>query len=229
MADNENKIVLQGSKTELMQRIPVIMDLFDLLEGKNVGAFYTTPVTTFQDTYEFYPQVKLMFYQTYSEANGKPRATGEISFRLMNETEKTYNEAKARVLAERIKTKFATGQLFTWHKGKITVSYIDKKRGYKFRLLVTHEGEGRKIIENVLDIQNHSPEWSNLRVSESRAEYPDIPPREVIYGELRRLPRRRPVELMRFRYAELHVWGVPHAISLVDVTRRRATPLVSVA
>lgn len=220
------KIVLQGTKQELMELIPEVLAIYQLLEGRSVGTIYGVPVTTFQDTYTFAPQVKLVFYQTLEEAGDKPPATGEITFRVARETEKTINEAKAKIIAERIKTKFVTGSQFVWHKGKKIVRYEDKAQGYDFRLFVTTEEEGRRIIETVLDIQNHSPEWHRLRISESRAEYPDTPSREMIYGQLRRLPRRRPVEDVPFRYAELHIWGLPQAVTLIDTTGYRPIPLV---
>jgi len=224
---DKEKITLQGTQQELMQVIPQIIAFRQMLQGRSFGTVYGIPVTTFQDDYGFRPQVKLMFYQTLEEAGDEPEATGEITYRVINESEKTINEAKAKVIAEKIKTKFAKPNLFTWRKGTKIVRYLDKEKGYDFRLFVTDESEGRRIIEQVLDLQNHSPEWERLRISESRAEYPNKPPREMIYGELRRLPRRRPTEIVSFRYAELHVHGLPSAVSLVDTTGYRAAPLVS--
>jgi len=51
----EEKIVLQGTKAELMQLIPQLSLLYQLLEGRNVGTIYGVPITTFQDTYTFAP------------------------------------------------------------------------------------------------------------------------------------------------------------------------------
>lgn len=234
MADNEENIVLQGTKLELMELIPQLMTMYQLIKGRDIGHVYGVPVTTFQDTYEFAPQVKLMFYQTAAEARAssiedsdeKPPVTGEITFKVTNETHETMTEVKAIKLAQSIKTKFVTGNLFTWQKGKQIVTYLDKLKGYDFRLYVISEIEARKIIEQTLDIQNHTPDWEKLTVHTSQKQFPDRPSKKLIYGVLRRPPRRRPVEVARFRYAELHIYGVPNAITLIDTTGRRSTGLI---
>lgn len=226
MAEPE-EIKLQGTTEELIELIPQLMAFKQLLGSRNLGNLYTIPTTTFQDTFEFHPQVKLVFYKSEAEDESKQRTYGEISFRIMNETHETYNEIKAKALAEKIRVKFASPRSFEWHKGKLNSFYEDKKKGYRFRLLVNGEAEARRIIENTLDLQNHNPEWKRLRISQSLDEYPEIPEKEVIYGQPRRLPRRRPVEIVKFKYAELHIWGIPQAISLVDTTGYRATPLVT--
>lgn len=220
------KIRLQGTKQELMELIPQILAFRQLIAEKDIGNIYGIPVTTFQDKFEFYPQVKLFFSQTRGEAGDKPAATGEITFRLMNETEKTINEAKAKVIAEKIKNKFAKPRPFVWRKGKRIATYMDQKKGYRFRLYVVDETEARRIIENVLDIRGQPPNWDKFSISESKKSFPEIPDRELIYGATRRLPRRRPREDIKFRYAELHVWGVPQAITLVDAVGSRPDPLI---
>lgn len=57
--------------------------------------------------------------------------------------------------------------------------------------------------------------------------YPVKPNKELIYGKQKRPPRRRPVETVKFKYAEMHVWGIPSAITLVDITGNRPAPLVT--
>lgn len=223
----EEKITLRGTRKELMELIPQVTAIYQLIKSRDIGHVYGVPVTTFQDLYEFAPQVKLMFYQTKLEAgDDNPPATGEVNFRITGETHETFTEAKALLLANKIDEKFALGTVFVWHKGKQIVSYIDKAKGYKFQLYVPDEVEGRRIIEQVLDIRGHSPDWNRLTISKSTKTFPDIPSREIIYGQSRRTPRRRPVEDARFRYAELHIWGLTSAVTLVDTTGCRPDPLV---
>lgn len=225
MAD-EQSIRLKGTQKELADMLPQLINIYQLLEDRSVGNMYCIPTTTFQDQFKFAPQVKLVFYEYIKEDGRKRKFDAEITFKLTNETEKTITETKAKALAEKIKTRFVTGSTFVMHKGKLIVTYLDKKKGYDFRLRVISEQEARRIIEQVMDIQNHSPEWERLVVHESKASFPEITDREMIYGELRRLPRRRPVRNVPFKYAELHVWGIPYAISLIDTTGYRAVPLV---
>lgn len=222
----EDEIILAGNTQELMPLIKQIMAFRQIAGGAGQFDFYGIPVTTFQDQFRFAPQCKLVFYQTAAEAGDNKPVYGEVSFRIESETEKSYNEAKAKALAEKIKSKFVT-PLFTWRKGKVIASYLDKVKGYDFRLRVLDEGEARKLIEQVMDLQNHSPDWERLTMHFSKNTFPENPDKEMIYGEMRKLPRRRPVEDIKFRYAELHIHGIPQAITLIDTTGRRGSPLIS--
>lgn len=210
-----------------MQRIPLLMDAYALYNQLNERNLYTIPVTTFQDKYTFHPQICLVFYETSQEALSPTRRVhGEISYRIMGETEETLTQGNARVRAERINSLFATPNSFEWQKGKEIVTYRDQSKGYDFRLRVKSETEARRIITQVMAIEGKTPEWERLSVHESRAAFPPNPGSKRIYGEMRQLPVRRPVRDIKFRYAELHIWGIPQAISLVDTTGRRNTPLV---
>ena len=222
-----DRIVLHGSTNLMKPIITELMALHHVLKGKDIGPHYSIPVTTFQDQFIFPPQVKLMFYQTSVEA-GEPgkRVYGEITFRITNETEKSITVAKASTLAQKIKQEFVTGTVFKWEKGKIIVTYLDKAKGYDFRLRVKDEAEGRRIINKVMDVQQHSPEWEKLVIHESKALFPETPGKELIYEKSRQLPRRRPAAIITFRYAELHIWGVVDPITLIDTTGRRSSPLV---
>lgn len=192
---------------------------------------YGIPITTYQEaSLKYKPQINLYFDQSRPEAKkGFSRVTGEISYRLMSETSQSIKESDLKIKANKIKNLFVTPNLFVWHKGKIICKYTDTKNGYKFRLLVTNEAEAKRIIEQVLDIENKTPDWENLTVSESRANFPDIPASEIIYGETRRLPRRRPREDVKFRHATADIWGLPKPIALVDTRFSLGNPLVQVA
>ncbi|WNN88151.1 hypothetical protein [Gloeocapsopsis dulcis] len=65
--DEEQIIHLQGTQQELMQLIPQLKMMYQLFKQNNDRGLYTIPVTTFQDTYTFAPQIKLVFYQLLDE------------------------------------------------------------------------------------------------------------------------------------------------------------------
>lgn len=237
MADLEKPLVLRGSPAMLKGIVSEVLAIRQLLLGKDVGNLYTTPVVSFQDQFEFHPQVTLVFKQTMAEANAtatsqtdpddlKEPTKGEISFRLMGETHTTMTPEKALALAQKIKAKFAI-PVCQWNKGINNYTYWDEKKGYKFKILANVEAVARTLIEMTLDIQGHTPEWELLRESIPKKTYPVKPPKELIYGQQKRPPRRRPVETVRFKYAEMHVWGVPDAITLVDITGNRGGALVT--
>lgn len=227
MSGEEVKLVLQGTKAELMQILPQIMYSYELVSqliGRNL---YTIPVTTFQDKFTFHPQVCLVFYETTQEAGDiNRRVHGEISYRIIGETGETLTENNAKVRAERIKSLFTQPVLFEWQKGKEIVTYRDQPNGYDFRLRVKNEAEARRIITQVMAIEGKQPEWERLTVHESRASFPAEPNSKRIYGEMRKLLVRRPVKDIKFRYAELHIHGIPQPVTLLDTTGRRGNPLV---
>lgn len=189
---------------------------------------YGIPVDQFQQSFKFHPQVRLFFYEDQSlvEDTYEP-VKADISFRLMNETEETITPANAETLARKINSLFATGQNFTWKKGHETWAYYDIPKGYRLRLLAWNEAEAKKVIEQILDIQGHTPDWEILSSTFKKRNFPTIPPTEYIYGKQRRLPRSRPIAFVRFRYAELKIWGVTHAITLVDKTGTRRNALIT--
>jgi hypothetical protein len=186
-------------------------------------AIYGIPTPSYQEARRFKPQIQLYFQEDYGDIEpGYAPVTAEISFRLMNETHETLVESEARVLANKIETLFASGSGYTWQKGKVQCTYTDQQRGYALRLLARNKAEGRRVIEQILDIQNHTPDWKKMNVSENEdatSAYPTIPDRELIFGKSRRLPRQRPIATVRFQYALLHVWGMPHPVVLVDRSR----------
>lgn len=177
------------------------------------------------------PKITLYFIEDLNDvADGYAPVDGQISIRLMDHDQSSITEPIARTYANRIKTSFASGSGFVWKKGKIMCSYTDWDKGYQLQLLCRNEAEGRRVVEQVLDIQNDTPEWSFLNIKENAEPtqaFPTIPETDRAYGKLRRQPRRRPIADVRFQTGFLHVIGVPAPVILVDRSRTYPTPLVS--
>lgn len=230
-----DQLILHGRAQLLKPVITEILALHQFMHGKDIGSNYSIPVNTFQDFFDFHPQVTLVFQQTYGEAN--PNATpdpddikrpvdGEISYRIMGETYETMTPEKALAIAQKIKAKFAI-PICQWNKGVFIYTYLDERKGYKFKIYSASEAQARTLIEMTLDLAGETPNWDLLREHISKKNYPVKPDKKTIYGVVKRTPRRRPIETVRFKYAEMHVWGVPTAITLVDTTGRRHNPLVT--
>jgi len=86
-------------------------------------------------------------------------------------------------------------------------------------LLVRDQAEGRRIVEQVLDIQSHTPDWQYGNYKENlepTQAFPTNPPNKTIVGKSRKQYRRRPLVTVRFRNAQLHVQGLPNPIVLYD-------------
>lgn len=178
------------------------------------------------------PEITLYFNNKFYQTDRiDDYVEGEISFRLMDKTYKTLTMTEVETYARKIKSLFATPK-FIWHKGKEMVSYTDWEMGYQLQLLVRDKAEGKRIIEQVLDIQGHTPDWElmNHKKNEEEAEaYPDNPRSEVILGKTVEGVRRRPKEDVAFRYATLAMRGRRKGINLVDTTFTRANPIERVA
>ena len=166
------------------------------------------------------PKITLYFLEDLDDVEpGYAPVYGQISIRLMDYTPSTITETIARTYANRIRTLFAAGGGFVWRKGKDMASYSDWEKGYQLQLLSRSSGDAKQVVEQILDIQNDTPDWSFFNYSQNdRAleAYPTIPDRDRAYGEIRRQPRRRPIASVRFQTALLHVLGVPTPIPLVD-------------
>ena len=220
------------SDTAEMTLVRYFLFYFDIRKAKDLqGDYYGIPITSFQEIRKFKPQIRLYFQEDFNDVEpGYAPVTGEITFRLMDSSIETLTESQAERLANKVKTAFGSGNRFVWKKGKIMCSYTDRERGYQLQLLCRSKAEGRRLIEQVLDIQNDTPDWKFLNVSENEeptASFPTIPPHKTIIGKSRRLPRARPMADVRFQHAVLHLWGLPNPIVLVDYSRTYHHPLVS--
>lgn len=189
------------------------------------------PAGTYQETRRFRPQIQLYFFEDLQdvEPTYSPVA-GEITFRLMNYSSETITPPIANTYANRIRSNFATGGGYLWRKGRGQLCYTDQAKGYKLKIFCRTEAEGRELVDRVLDVGQDSPDWDKANYSENLAEgaaYPIVPPSDRIYGEMRRLPRKRPIATVRFQYALLHVWGLSNPVPLVDRTTLWPSALAS--
>lgn len=190
---------------------------------------YAMPTDRYQQSVKFAPQVVLYFKEDLEDVEeGYAPIDAEISFRVMDETSNSMTEAKARTLANKIRTEFTTSNGYRWKKGRVKLSYRDKDNGYQFSVNAWSEGEGKDVIDKILDIQNHTLDLDLLSIAQLGDNPPTIPPTEFLYGKSRRTARKRPIGYVRFIYAELHLWGLPNAITLLDRSGRRKNPLVDV-
>jgi hypothetical protein len=189
---------------------------------------YGIPITSFQEQRRFKPQIHLYFLETLTDVEtGYSPVAGEITFRLMTETETSLTEIKLKSYAQKIKSLFCN-PAFKWKKGKNMYTYSDWEKGYQFQLLCWDKTQAKKIIEQVLDIQSHTPSWKFLNESQNEepvTSFPTIPSQKVILGKTRKSPRRRPVATVVFQYAVCHIHGLPNPVCLVDRTNTYPKPI----
>ncbi|WP_235526566.1 hypothetical protein [Nostoc piscinale] len=143
----------------------------------------------------------------------------------MNESSETITRSDAERLAREIKTVFATPP-FTWNKGKFKCTYTDKERGYELKLLVTSKAEGERIIKAVLSIQNHPFDRDYLQYIDNDRVYSSTPGTHRVYGRtVKKFVRRRTADV-KFRFAQLLIWGQQNPVNLVSVSGTRLRSVI---
>lgn len=190
---------------------------------------YGIPVQDTQSEWKFKPQVKLHFLEPWDkethETQKLPQLEGEITFRLVNESSDSITRAKAEVLAKKIKQEFAT-PVFNWEKGWYKCTYLDLERGYDFRLLVKSKVEGERVVKQVLNIQNHTFNKDCLQFVEHDRSYPVNPGTHKVYGRTVKKPVKRRRSDVKFRYAQLLIWGIPNPVNLVATSNTRLRSVI---
>lgn len=234
MASNKKKpLILKGRVAFLKSSITQVLATRQLLRGDDIGRFYGWPITQYQSDVFFEPQIELYFVHQKQEDLGKNALEkdghGRINFRLLGKTEANITLGECVALANKIKTKFMVPP-FKWEKGKTMCVYSERKKKYKLQILCRSEAAGKAVIEQVLDIQGHSPDWENLTTTNNNqpfVKYPELPDKEIILGESVKLPRRRPNVDVYFRYALLHIHGLSEPLVLCDRSGKKRNPLVT--
>lgn len=207
------------------------MWLFEVTVGRLESVqrpVYGVPVPELQSDRTFKPQVKLYFLEPYNFAthgDGTPQAEGEITFRLMDKTSATITRTDAELLAKKIKSEFAT-PLFTWNKGKFKCTYSDKSRGYELKLLVTSKSEGERITRSVLSIQGDPFDRDYIQYIDNDRAYSTTPGTHRVYGRtVKKFVRRRTVDV-KFRFAQLLIWGKQNPVNLVAASGTRLKSVI---
>lgn len=223
--------LIKDNDTATMVIMRLFLFYFILRKAKDLQpAIYGIPITSFKEQRKYKPQIKLYFLEDAEDVDaGYSPVDGEISFRLMNKDVNNMSMSELETIANKIKNLFAKPS-FVWKKGKEMYSYTDWSKGYQLQLLCRNEAEAKKIVEQVLDIQGHTPNWAkmnqnnNLEPSES---YPTVPPTETILGKRVKQARKRPVADVRFQCALFDSHELANPIVLVDRSGSYINPLVT--
>ena len=141
------------------------------------------------------------------------------SIRLMKIDPATVTVQQIYALADKIHSKFDT---WTHRTGKMSCNYIDRNKGYQLQqIYVPDLAEGKRVVEQILDIQNDSPDWEFLTYNQSAEPseaYDETPDKHVLAGYSIRKPQRRPSGTVNFTEALIRFPGTPNYETLC--TRR---------
>ena len=213
MADSL-KVIIDSSLRDLSERVEGLLEEYQIQRSKDMGTFFIMPEQEVIERSARRPQILMLFQQLDKELTENfPRAVvSRISFRLMEKNQQTITKQDLEFYASRIKTLFGGETPFIWERGKESYSYTDHIKGYRFKVLAANEQAARKVVEQVLDIQSHSPNWESMNknssVVASESKYDDTPGKQIILGKSYREPRRRPRVTMNFWKAEIFIPGI---------------------
>lgn len=175
---------------------------------------------------EYRPMVTLLFKQDSDAVPpGYYPIEAEISFRLMSETTESLTQANLKTLATQIKNELATGQGYTFNKGKYLCKYYDKENGYDLQLYALNEAEGEQVARKIVGIRNHSFIDHNFKVTIPRANSVNTTGNINILGKSTKKQRWRPTAKVRFLFANLIIHNRPEPVCLVDRTGRKRNPV----
>lgn len=212
---------IQANDTQPLVILKLVLYYIVLRKAQDLQVpYYGMPTGFLQAQRKFRPQVCLYFSQDALElGRNEDPITGEISFRLMNETSESLTRSELENLGNRIKNNLGTGNGFVWRKGREMVTYTDWDEGLQLQILCLNEVEGEKVVKEVLKCANKQFVAEKLNHVKNKAaitKYPSARKRKAILGQTRELPIERPVVNVRFRYATLSVHGITRPIHLYD-------------
>lgn len=188
---------------------------------------YRTPANDNGDiTYR--PQVTLYFQQdAQAVVPGASPLEAEISFRIMDQTSESLTEAYLEKLARDISLTIGGNTPYKFTKGKVFAYYLDKVRGYDFRVLVANKDEGEEVIKKILSIRNHTFDADLYRFVTPQRSNTTAPKTDTILKKVRKRNRWRPPGIVEFSWAEMYVHGLNPSEQpiLVDCTGTKRNPI----
>jgi hypothetical protein len=204
------KLLLSGAESLIPLQISLLKAVDDLIKARLRLAGNSTSRNSDVKMLSGHPKIYLYFKEDRPNDGNRPKE-GEISFRLMDETDASISVANVKKIAAKIKEIFGKSEGYLWEKGKRYATYNHWELGYKLQVLSPSATQGKKLIEDILKIQGHSFSAARMTYSQNQAEaaaYPPNPGRKRILGEEVNLPERRPDCKVRFRYASIELGGL---------------------
>jgi hypothetical protein len=177
-----------------------------------------------------HPKIYLFFSQDLSAVtSGSNRLESELSFRLMTETQATFTPAKAKELAQEIKTQFLiSGKGYRFDRGKVACYMKDPINGfdYRRRIYVRVKSEAVEIYRKIYAAIDKTFDADKVMAVTPDKNSSTTEGTHIVYGETTPKPGYRPTATVEFRKAYVEIPGRKKPVFLIDRTLRN-TGLVS--
>ena len=197
-------------------------DLFYLILRKAADyhpPMYVIPVDTYRDKITIYPQITLLFREDMEDVEDEFRPLrSEVSFRLIGQNYQTFSRADATAKGQRIKQLFGAAGGFRWKRGRKKCLYYDPAKGYDFRLEAWDIPEAKRVIEQVLDINGHTPDWEHFSDVNKNKTYRTLPEYKTVLGQRTAQPLPGKIGYVRFRWAQLNMNELANPVVICDLT-----------
>jgi len=225
--DNETMLkytcLIKDNDTASMMILRLMLFFF-IRNDANLQPVYGIPMQSFNESTKFKPQIRLFFSELPELVEeGYSPVHGEINWCLVKESSTTLTEAELKNIAIKIKANFAPGDKpIIWERGNKKYTYLDKDKGFDFRMLAASESEARDIMQRIFNVSGYSADWTLLTEHlPNKTSINRSPGTNLILGKPIKKSRYRPRTRLRFRYAEALIHGLPKGITLLDYTNRR--------
>lgn len=215
------QIVIECTLDELPERVERLVEEYQLQRNKDIGTFYIMPEQEVIERAARRPQILMFFQQLTKELTENfPRpVVGRISCRIMNRETTTITTQDLELYANRIKTLFGGETPFIWERGKESYSYTDQIKGYRMKIIAKDRQAAKKVVEQVLDIQSHTPDWelfNNNSPDNPDVKYDETPGVQTILNKPYKKKRRRPRCTLQILKAEIFIDGIAGNTLLYD-------------
>lgn len=217
----KKSILLSGTEGQIIQHI--IQYHYD--GGSGITEEYEDKIPTEISTLSNRPYITLYFSQPTEEvAVGKRATRMEVTINIMDKTDLTINKSDLQQFATRITEQFLPGgNPYKHKKGKKYYTYHDWANGYQIKLLANTESDARQTLLKILAIKQDQLNdlfWKESRAVNETVAYPNIQKTANIMGKEYKLPLRRPLVNVAFRWARLSLPSIGKHFILVSNEKR---------
>jgi hypothetical protein len=206
-------------KDPLTLSVGRLLVYFFKIQGLLDAPIYSMPCTQLFNSVECLPQIIINFQESVQSARDNNRNKHPLTAQHYIRVRTDFSsESEVQRIARKVKEVFAT-PIFSFDKGRLKYTYLDRSKGYFFIVATPNEAEARNVVEKLLAINNDVPDWELLTESRSNKNFTSVQTMRV-NGKQYKKPQRRPLGRVSFISAELHVDGLPGNIHLLDLSGR---------
>lgn len=206
-----DKYLFSGTPQQLTEILPMAELIYQFLQDFKVSGESSRPLPAYVQGTIY---IKLHFYGRIQNTRFEHRVEKRI--RLIKDNPATITLDRIMALGNRTKQKFDN---FSFTTGQKNYTYNSPEQGFNYVWgSFRDRTEAKRLFEQMLDINNLSPDWSRLTTSlveEPGERFREPPPKVTQANTLIRIERERPTALVKFERASIKFPHVKNEVDLV--------------